>query len=66
MSTSVVQQLERRKYDVVLLEKNNKTGVKILGNGEVKVALTVKAHRFTRSAAEKIKAAGGTVELLAR
>ena len=34
--------------------------------GELKVALTVQAHRFTRSAAEKIKAAGGTVEILTR
>jgi len=38
--------------------------VKVLGNGELTVALTVRAHRFTRTAAEKIEGAGGTVERL--
>ncbi len=38
--------------------------LKILGNGELKIALTVKAHKVSRQAAEKIQAAGGTVELL--
>jgi large subunit ribosomal protein L15 len=38
--------------------------VKVLGNGELKVALTVKAHKFTKMAAEKITAAGGTVETI--
>jgi large subunit ribosomal protein L15 len=36
----------------------------ILGRGEIKKALKVKAHRFSASAKEKIEAAGGTVELL--
>jgi large subunit ribosomal protein L15 len=36
-------------------------GVKILGDGELQRKLTVKAHRFSRSAIEKIRAAGGTV-----
>ena len=35
--------------------------VKILGDGELGVALTVKAHKFTASAKQKIEAAGGTV-----
>jgi large subunit ribosomal protein L15 len=35
--------------------------VKILGDGELGVALTVKAHKFTASARQKIEAAGGTV-----
>jgi large subunit ribosomal protein L15 len=39
-------------------------GVKILGHGKLKVALTVQAHRFSKSAAEKITAAGGKVEVL--
>jgi large subunit ribosomal protein L15 len=39
-------------------------GVKILGDGELTVALTVKAHKFSKSAAEKIAAAGGTAEVL--
>lgn len=38
--------------------------VKILGRGEVKTALAVKAHAFSRSAEEKIKKAGGTTEVL--
>lgn len=37
----------------------------VLGNGELSVALTVKAHRFSASAKEKIEAAGGTVEIIA-
>lgn len=38
--------------------------VKILGNGDLKTKLTVKAHAFSASAIEKIKAAGGTAEVL--
>ena len=33
--------------------------VKVLGTGDLGRAVTVQAHRFSRSAAEKIKAAGG-------
>lgn len=39
--------------------------VKILGSGEITVALTVKAHAFSGSAEQKITAAGGSVEKLA-
>jgi large subunit ribosomal protein L15 len=38
--------------------------VKILGNGELSGALTVRAHKFSKSAQEKITAAGGTFEVL--
>ncbi len=38
--------------------------VKILGDGEISSALAVKAHRFSRSAREKIEAAGGSCEEL--
>lgn len=38
--------------------------VVILGDGELEVAITVKAHRFSASARQKIEAAGGTVEVL--
>lgn len=41
-----------------------RSGVKILGDGELKVALTVHAHAFSKSAQEKISAAGGKVEVL--
>ncbi len=39
--------------------------VKVLGRGDVTKALTVRAHKFSGTAAEKIAAAGGTVEVLA-
>ena len=39
-------------------------GVKILGDGDLKVALTVQAHAFSKSAQEKIEKAGGKVEIL--
>jgi large subunit ribosomal protein L15 len=38
--------------------------IKILGNGEISVALTVTAHAFSTSAQEKITAAGGKVNSL--
>lgn len=38
--------------------------VKILGSGEISVAVTVKAHAFSSTAEEKINAAGGSVEKL--
>jgi large subunit ribosomal protein L15 len=41
--------------------KNAKTDVKILGNGELRKKLTVTAHAFSKSAREKIEAAGGSV-----
>ncbi|HEV2930249.1 MAG TPA: 50S ribosomal protein L15 [Propionibacteriaceae bacterium] len=40
------------------------TPVKVLGQGDVSVALQVRAHAFSASAAEKITAAGGTVEVV--
>jgi large subunit ribosomal protein L15 len=41
-----------------------KDGIKILGDGELTKALTVKAHKFSKSAQAKIEAAGGTVEVI--
>lgn len=38
--------------------------VKILGNGEIKTAVKIQAHKISKSAAEKIKNAGGTTEEL--
>jgi large subunit ribosomal protein L15 len=52
----------------LLLEKGlirkSKDGVKVLGNGTISKKLTVKAHAFSRTAQEKITAAGGTVEVV--
>jgi large subunit ribosomal protein L15 len=39
--------------------------VKILGDGGVAVPLTVRVHKISKSARQKIEAAGGTVEVLA-
>lgn len=44
--------------------KKGRQPVKLLGNGELKVKLTVQVHRYTKAAAEKITAAGGKAEVL--
>jgi large subunit ribosomal protein L15 len=43
---------------------DGRSPVKILGNGELKSALTVHAHKFSKSAQEKITKAGGKCEVL--
>jgi len=48
---------------IVKLNKD-KVGIKVLGDGELNVKLTVKAHKFSKSAAEKIEACGGKVEVI--
>ena len=47
-----------------VLSKVEPYGVKVLGNGEISKKLTVKANKFSKSAEEKIKKAGGSVEVL--
>ncbi|MFH1999890.1 MAG: 50S ribosomal protein L15 [Planctomycetota bacterium] len=44
------------------LIKEKATNLKILGTGELKIKLTVKANKFSASARQKIEAAGGVVE----
>ena len=44
------------------LLRKGRGAVKVLGNGELKVALTIQAHKFTRTAVQKIEAAGGKAE----
>ena len=44
--------------------KNVEDGIRILGGGELTKKLTVRANYFTKSAKEKITAAGGTVEVI--
>ena len=46
------------------LAKTRHDVIKILGNGELSKKLVVRAQRFSKSAAEKIQKAGGTVEVL--
>ncbi len=48
--------------DAGIIKKVEKDGLKILGNGELTVALKVTANKFTNSAKEKITAVGGSVE----
>ncbi len=60
------------KGDTVDLESLRERGLakgrfdllKILGQGELKISLTVVADRFSKSAVEKIEAAGGTVQVV--
>ncbi|HBF2451561.1 TPA: 50S ribosomal protein L15 [Clostridioides difficile] len=46
------------------ISKIGKDGIKILGEGNLEKALTVKAAKFTASAQEKIEKAGGKAELV--
>lgn len=48
----------------LIKEVKNAVGLKVLGNGEINVALTVKANKFSASAKEAIEKAGGTCELV--
>ena len=65
-----LDQLERFDGEVnpEILKKQGVTHqldrVKILGNGEIKKALTVKAHKFSASAKKAIEGAGGTTEVI--
>ena len=46
------------------LLRKGRAPVKVLGNGDLKVALTVRVHRISGAAAKKIEAAGGKAEIL--
>jgi large subunit ribosomal protein L15 len=46
------------------LVKGKKDGIKLLGHGEIKHSLQVKVNQISKSAREKIEAAGGKVEVL--
>ena len=47
-----------------IISKKQPYGVKVLGKGDLVVALTVKANAFSKSAISKIEASGGTTEVL--
>ena len=47
-----------------ILSKIEQYGLKILGDGELTVALTVRAAKFTKGAEDKIKKAGGKAEVI--
>ncbi len=44
--------------------KDQKDGIKVLGNGEISKNITVQAHKFSKTATEKIEAAGGKAEVI--
>jgi len=46
------------------LVKGQKDGIKLLGHGEIQVALNVKLNQVSKSARQKIEAAGGSVEVV--
>ena len=46
------------------LVKGSKDGIKLLGHGEIRIALNVKLNQVSKSAREKIEAAGGSVEVI--
>jgi large subunit ribosomal protein L15 len=52
---------ELKKLNLV---RSNARLVKILGDGNISKKVTVRAHKFSRSAEEKITAAGGAVEVI--
>ena len=58
---SVVTPAELCKEGII---KDEKSAVKVLGDGEISRALTVKAQAFSTSAAEKISRAGGKTEII--
>ena len=47
-----------------LIKKSGREAVKVLGDGDIAHALTVKTHRISESARVKLEAAGGRVEVL--
>lgn len=67
-----IEDLQRVEGEVITVEAMKKAGlvrinstlVKILGNGEIEKAVTVEAHKFTRSALEKIEKAGGRAQVV--
>lgn len=48
-----------------LVRKSKQKAIVVLGNGDLKKALTISAHRFSATAKEKIEAAGGKAEVIA-
>lgn len=70
VNVSVLEVFEQNEVvDIAALQakgivSNPKDGVKILGNGEITKALTVKANAFSASAKEKIEAVGGKAEVI--
>jgi len=60
--------VQTRKVAALLKEKGIikqiKDGVKILGEGSLEKSVTVKAHKFSKTAVEKIESVGGKAEVI--
>jgi large subunit ribosomal protein L15 len=54
-----VKEIGLDDYKKLGLSSNKKSLIKVLGSGELTKALTIHAHKFSKSAAEKIEKAGG-------
>jgi large subunit ribosomal protein L15 len=59
-----VTEVKEEDYKALGLAKNLKDGVKVLGQGELTKAVTIHAHKFSKTAREKIEKAGGTCVLI--
>ena len=69
VNVGTLETLEGSSFDPQILSdqrvvRKMKHGLKILGSGDLKRKITVKAHVFSKSALEKIQAAGGTAEVI--
>jgi large subunit ribosomal protein L15 len=70
VNVSSLDKLEGDNFDAQsllnlgVIRKLKKDGLKVLGSGELKRKITVKADIFSKSALEKIQAAGGTAEVI--
>ena len=59
-----LSKLVDENIQISIKEVKNPVGLKVLGDGEITVALTVKANKFSKAAKEAIEKAGGTVEVI--
>ena len=59
---TVVDYSTLRDYKLITKEVKNSAGLKVLGSGELNVALTVRAVKFSAAAKAAIEKAGGTAE----
>jgi large subunit ribosomal protein L15 len=70
VNVSSLEKLEGTTFDAQsllklgVIRKLRQHGLKVLGSGELKRSITVKADVFSKSALEKIQAAGGTAEVI--
>jgi large subunit ribosomal protein L15 len=69
VNVGTLETLEGSSFDPQILSdqrviRKMKDGLKVLGSGGLRRKITVKAHVFSKSALEKIQAAGGTAEVI--